>query len=136
MGDVCKIPVRDASVDAVTVGWGIRNVPDQDRAHLEIARILKPGGRFVSVDMARPANRVVRVVSEAAFNVIVPALGALFGKSQAYRYLPKSTQRFKTREELEDSMRSAGLVDVVHQDLLLGNVCVHFGRKLRGARSQ
>src|SRR5579863_5707980 len=45
MGDACEVPVRDASVDAVTVGWGIRNVPDQDRAHLEIARILKPGGR-------------------------------------------------------------------------------------------
>jgi len=135
LGDACQIPVRDSSVDAVTVGWGIRNVPDADQAHQEIVRVLNPGGRFVSVDMARPRNPLVRVVSEAVFNSFVPALGSLFGKTQAYSYLPKSTLRFKTREQLEDSMRSAGLVDVVHYDLLLGNVCVHFGRKPGGAKS-
>jgi demethylmenaquinone methyltransferase/2-methoxy-6-polyprenyl-1,4-benzoquinol methylase len=136
LGDACEIPARGASVDAVTVGWGIRNVPDVDRAHQEIVRVLRPGGRFVSIDMARPRNGLVRAVSETVFNLFVPALGALFGKTQAYAYLPKSTQRFKTREQLEDSMRSAGMVDVVHHDLLLGNVCVHFGRKPEGARSQ
>jgi demethylmenaquinone methyltransferase / 2-methoxy-6-polyprenyl-1,4-benzoquinol methylase len=136
LGDACEIPVRDAVVDAVTVGWGIRNVPDQDRAHAEVVRVLRPGGRFVSVDMARPRNPFIRFVSELVFNTFVPVMGAIFGKTQAYAYLPKSTQRFKTREQLEDSMRSAGLVDVFHRDLLLGNVCVHFGRKPEGARSQ
>lgn len=134
LGDACQIPARNESIDAVSVGWGIRNVPDIDQAHREIVRVLKPGGRFVSIDTARPSNRAVRAVSELVFNLFVPALGALFGKREAYRYLPRSTQRFQSRAQLEDSMRRAGLEDVVHHDLLLGNVCIHSGRKPRRAQ--
>jgi demethylmenaquinone methyltransferase/2-methoxy-6-polyprenyl-1,4-benzoquinol methylase len=133
LADACCIPLADQAVEAITVGWGIRNVPNIDEAHREISRVLKPGGRFVSVDMARPKNALIRAVSETIFNGVVPSLGALFGKTEAYRYLPKSTQRFKTREELEDSMERAGFVEVIHHDLMLGNVCVHFGRKPGGA---
>lgn len=129
LGDACRLPVRDGLFDGVTVGWGIRNVPDIDLAHREIARALRPGGRFVSLDMARPKNPVVRAVSEFVFNTLVPRLGALFGKTQAYTYLPKSTQRFWTREQLAASMESAGLVEVGHRDLMFGNICLHFGRK-------
>lgn len=129
LGDACQLPVVSRAVDAVTVGWGIRNVPDIDAAHREIVRVLKPGGRFVSLDMARPNNRLIRASSEFIFNTLVPRLGTLFGKTQAYTYLPKSTQRFWSREQLSASMESAGLVDVRFKDLMLGNICVHFGRK-------
>ncbi|AIE85241.1 bifunctional demethylmenaquinone methyltransferase/2-methoxy-6-polyprenyl-1,4-benzoquinol methylase UbiE [Fimbriimonas ginsengisoli] len=129
LGDACQLPIAGSSVHGVTVGWGIRNVPDIDGAHREIARVLKPGGRFVSLDMARPRNRAVRAVSEFVFNSIVPRLGALFGKTQAYTYLPKSTQRFWTREQLAASMESAGMVEVGHRDLMFGNICIHYGRK-------
>jgi len=129
LGDACNLPVANESFSGVTVGWGIRNVPDIDAAHQEIARVLRPGGRFVSLDMARPRNPLMRAMSEFIFNTLVPKLGTLFGKTQAYTYLPKSTQRFKTREELAASMESAGLVDVGHRDLMFGNICLHFGRK-------
>ncbi len=129
LGDACRLPIQTATLDAVSVGWGIRNVPDIDQAHREIARVLKPSGWFVSLDMARPRNRMVRSVSEWMFNRLVPRLGSLFGKTQAYTYLPKSTQKFMSRDELSSSMTKAGFADVAHQDLFLGNVCVHWGRK-------
>jgi len=132
LGDACRLPVRSMSVDAVTVGWGIRNVPDIDAAHREIARALRPGGKFVSLDMARPRNPVLRRLSEFMFNIMVPRLGALFGKREAYTYLPKSTEKFWSREELAESMRRAGMVDVTFQDLFFGNICVHSGRKAEG----
>lgn len=129
LGDACNLPIASGAFDGVTVGWGIRNVPDIDRAHREIVRVLKPGGRFVSLDMARPKNPLVRKASEFVFNTLVPRLGALFGKTQAYTYLPKSTERFWTREQLAASMESAGLTEVGHRDLMLGNICLHYGRK-------
>jgi demethylmenaquinone methyltransferase/2-methoxy-6-polyprenyl-1,4-benzoquinol methylase len=129
LGDACRLPVRDEVFNAVSVGWGIRNVPDIDAAHAELARVLKPGGRFVSLDMARPNNRLIRAVSEWTFNSMVPRLGSLFGKKEAYTYLPKSTRRFSSRDELKASMERAGFIEVAFKDLLFGNVCVHWGRK-------
>jgi demethylmenaquinone methyltransferase/2-methoxy-6-polyprenyl-1,4-benzoquinol methylase len=133
LGDACNLPVASEQFDAVSVGWGIRTVPDIDVAHCELARILKSGGRFVSLDMAVPSNIVVRKVSEVVTNKVVPRLGALFGKATAYTYLPKSTQSFSTREQLAASMQRAGLIEIRHKDLLFGNVCVHYARK-PGAR--
>jgi demethylmenaquinone methyltransferase/2-methoxy-6-polyprenyl-1,4-benzoquinol methylase len=129
LGDACLLPVATSVVDAATVGWGIRNVPDIDAAHAEIARVLCPGGRFVSIDMAQPRNPLVRAVSKLVFNTVVPRLGALFGKTEAYRYLPKSTERFSSREQLAASMERAGLTDVRFTDLFFGNLCIHYGRK-------
>ena len=133
LGDACTLPVEDEQFDAVSVGWGIRNVPDIDGAHRELARVLKPGGRFVSLDMALPKNRFIRRVSELVAISVVPRLGAIFGKTTAYTYLPKSTQKFSTREQLAASMQRAGLIEIRHKDLLLGNVCVHSAQKF-GAR--
>lgn len=127
--DACLLPVRSESVQAVTVGWGIRNVPDVDAAHREIIRVLKPGGRFVSLDMALPPNRFIRSVSGVISGKLLPLLGSLFGARKAYTYLPQSTQTFASREELKDSMSRAGLVEIGWRDLMLGNICMHWGKK-------
>lgn len=129
LGDACQLPFASEAFDAVTVGWGIRNVSDIDLAHREIARVLRPGGRFVSLDMAVPSSRILRTLSRFTFHHVVPILGALFGRTQAYRYLPESTDRFWTRDQLADSMRSAGFSQVRYKDLLLGNICLHIGHK-------
>lgn len=130
LGDACALPIANNAVDAVTVGWGIRNVPDIDLAHREIARVLKTGGRFVSIDMARPPIALIRIISEWTFNTLTPKLGALLGSSKdAYTYLPQSTQRFWTREMLKESMTRAGFRDVGCKDLMMGNICVHWGTK-------
>jgi demethylmenaquinone methyltransferase/2-methoxy-6-polyprenyl-1,4-benzoquinol methylase len=129
LADACRLPVQSGVFDAVTVGWGIRNVPDIDAAHREICRTLKPGGRFVSIDMAVPRNPIVRPAARFITLTVLPRLGSLFSKKEAYTYLPKSTQTFMTREELQSSMERAGFVQVSFQDLFFGNICMHFGVK-------
>jgi len=128
MADACCLPVRSNSLDGISVGWGIRNVTDIDAAHREIARALRKGGRFVSIDCARPRGHI-GFVCEWAFNHIVPLLGALVGHRRAYTYLPVSTREFRSREELKESMEHAGFVEVNYADLFFGNICIHWGVK-------
>lgn len=130
LGDACCLPFADNSFDAVTVGWGIRNVPDIDLAHREIVRVLKPGGRFISVDMAVPRQAIVRAASQLFTLKGIPMIGSWLSRDkEAYRYLPESTQRFWSREKLAESMRASGMVDVRWIDRNLGNICYHLGTK-------
>lgn len=128
-GDACALPIASGSFDAVTVGWGIRNVPDIDAALRECFRVLTPGGRFVCLDMAVPRSAALRAFSAFYNRKLVPTLGKFIGKSEAYTYLPESTLRFKTRDELKASMERAGFIDVTYRDLMAGNICIHFGRR-------
>lgn len=129
LADACALPFRTETFDGYTIGWGMRNVPDVDAAHREAFRVLKSGGRFVSLDMAQPRNALVRAASRSLFRTIVPLLGRFFGAAEAYAYLPESTERFHSREALAESMRRAGFEEVAWQDLHLGNLCLHTGRK-------
>lgn len=129
LGDACRLPVASSRFDGATVGWGLRNVPDVAAALGEIHRVLRPGGRFVTLDMARPRSRVFGRLSEWVFHHLVPLIGRVFGKSQAYTYLPKSTLQFMSREEMAAAMEQAGFADVRHRDFFFGNVCMHWGVK-------
>lgn len=129
VGDACSIPLANGSVAGVSVGWGIRNVPDIDKAHCEIHRVLKSGKRFVSIDCAEPQSVLIRQATKILRTPMLGFLGKLLGSQDAYKYLSESTARFKTREELAASMRSAGFIDVHYKNLMLGNICVHWGTK-------
>ncbi len=129
LADACSLAFRSESFHAVSVGWGIRNVPDIDEAHREAFRVLKPGGRFVSLDMAVPEGKFFGHVSKQILGVLTPILGRLFGQSEAYTYLPKSVGRFLSREQLQQSMIQVGFKDTGFQDLMLGNLCMHWGTK-------
>jgi demethylmenaquinone methyltransferase/2-methoxy-6-polyprenyl-1,4-benzoquinol methylase len=129
LADACQLPVQSASVDGMTVGWGIRNVPDADLAHREAFRVLKTGAKFVSVDMAQPRGAILRAGSHFMTHRLLPMLGSLFGKRAAYTYLPKSTEKFMDRPALKVSMERAGFVDVQYQDRFFGNICIHWGTK-------
>lgn len=129
LADACCLPVRNNSVDGITVGWGIRNVPDIDLAHREAFRVLKSGRRFVSVDMAQPRGAFMRVMSKMTTHGLLPLLGTIFGKKEAYTYLPKSTEKFMERDALKASMEKAGFKEVGYRDMFFGNICIHWGTK-------
>jgi demethylmenaquinone methyltransferase/2-methoxy-6-polyprenyl-1,4-benzoquinol methylase len=129
VADAASLPFADDSFQAVTVGWGLRNLADLDSGLAEIARCLKPGGTLVSVDMAMPRNGLVRRLSLAICNGLLPRIGALFGLSEAYAYLPKSAERFASRDKLRQRFEAAGFRDVEWRDMMFGNICVMWGTK-------
>lgn len=127
LADATRLPFGPRRFDAATVGWGLRNVPDPQAALREIARVLRPGGRFVSVDMARPTAPVIGPVAEAVCHKAVPLVGRLFGHEGAYTYLPKSAERFMDRDALAAAFGAAGFQDVRHKDFMFGNICMMWG---------
>lgn len=128
LGDACALPIQSNLFDGVTVGWGLRNVSQLDQCLSEICRVLKPGGRFVTIDMARPQGQI-GAISEKICHAIVPILGAAVGKKEAYTYLNQSTLQFASREELARRMELAGFEEIEYHDLFGGNICIHLGRK-------
>jgi demethylmenaquinone methyltransferase/2-methoxy-6-polyprenyl-1,4-benzoquinol methylase len=127
-GDACALPLSSSAFDAVTVGWGLRNVADLEAALSEIRRVLKPGGRFVSLDMAKPRNSVVRGGSRILFSLLAPALGTIFKRRDAYKYLPQSTEKFASRDEQVALMRRVGFSEATYKDMFFGNICIHWGK--------
>ena len=84
---------------------------------------------MVSLDMARPRSAFVGRISEWVVHRVVPFIGRVFGKSEAYTYLPKSTLQFLSREEMKAAMERAGFQKVQWRDYFFGNVCMHWGIK-------
>ena len=129
-GEAEALPVPSDYFDSATIGFGIRNVTDIDRAFAEMARAVRPGGKVVSLEIAKPRNAIFRTFFFLYFYHLSPWIArSLGGDAQAYQYLPNSLKTFKSRDELCDSMRRAGLVDVHFHDLHGGSVCVHVGTK-------
>lgn len=128
-GDMMALPFADASMDVVTVGFGLRNVGDVDVAIAEIVRVLAPGGRFGSLEMAHPWLWLRPGVW--LFNTLaVPVIGRLAsGDAAPYRYLHASSEAFLSQQELAERFRKAGLVDVRYSDVLGGTLALVTGRK-------
>jgi demethylmenaquinone methyltransferase/2-methoxy-6-polyprenyl-1,4-benzoquinol methylase len=128
-GDMLNLPFADASMDVVTVGFGLRNVADVDRAIAEIVRVLAPGGRFGSLEMAHPWLWLRPGVW--LFNTLaVPLIGKLAsGDAAPYRYLHASSEAFLSQGELAAKFRAAGLTDVKVRDVLGGTLALVTGRK-------
>jgi demethylmenaquinone methyltransferase/2-methoxy-6-polyprenyl-1,4-benzoquinol methylase len=128
--DACSLPVKSEQFNAVTIAFGIRNVVDQAGAFREMARVLKPGGRVVCLEFSQVKNPIFKSLYNIHSRWIMPAIGKVIsGHPTAYAYLPESVVRFKTRVELADIMRSAGLSPVRMVDLMFGLVCIHVGVK-------
>ena len=128
--DASVLPFADESFDAVTIGFGIRNVADRDKAFWEMTRVLKPGGRVVCLEFSQPPAGLFRTGYEMHARYVMPRVGgAISGRPDAYAYLPASVARFDSREQLAERMRGAGLAPVRWVDLTFGLVCVHVGIK-------
>ena len=129
-GDMTTLPFRAAAFDLVTTGYGLRNVPDLDTAIDEIARVLKPGGRLLSLDFNRPDNAVVRAAYLAYLDVAGAALGwVLHRDPDTYRYIPASIRRYPGARGVGDRMAARGFTNVRIVPLLFGLMTLHIANR-------
>jgi demethylmenaquinone methyltransferase/2-methoxy-6-polyprenyl-1,4-benzoquinol methylase len=122
VGDAQQLPYANCELDAVTIAFGIRNVPDRPAALREMARVVRPGGRIAVLELGEPRRGVMGALARVHTRHIVPWLGALFSGKREYRYLQKSVAAFPPAEEFADMMRSSGL-EVVEVVPLTFGVC-------------
>ena len=128
-GDASSIPVRSGSVDAVTIGFGIRNVEDRAAACREMLRVLKPGGRLAILEFAMPTSPVFRGLYLSYFRHILPRLGAwISGHKSAYTYLPASVDAFGV-DDFMDLLRSSGFADVAADPMAFTSVYLYTARR-------
>lgn len=128
--DATKLPFAEAAFDAATVGWGLRNVPDLDATLREMARVVRPGGRVISIDMGHPRFPPVAWAYWRISSLFVPAVGkAVAGNVSAYRYLHESSKAFIDQRELARRFAAAGLEKVRVRNFLGGAVALVEGSK-------
>ncbi len=130
--DALHLPFSDEQFDAVTSGYLLRNVIDIPQTLREQFRVLKSGGKIVVLDSSPPPKNLLRPFIMIHLRYIIPLLGRIIvGKegADAYRYLPESTQAFKTPQELVALLEGAGFKDVAYQSFMFGTMCVHWGVK-------
>lgn len=119
--DILRLPVPDGSVDGVTCGFALRNLTDLDAFFVELARVVRPGGRIALLDVGVPTNPVIRFGNSIYFGKVVPRIGALLSDGAAYRYLPKSVAYLPEPAEMVAMLRRAGFADASHR-LLSGGL--------------
>ena len=131
-GDMAGLPFPSAAFDLVTAGYGLRNVPDLTVAVEEISRVLKPGGRMLSLDFNRPRSPLIRAVYLGYLTAIGSALGWLLHRDpDTYRYIPESIRRYPGAEGVADLFRSHGFTRVRVVPLLFGLMTLHLAERSR-----
>ncbi|MES2211243.1 MAG: ubiquinone/menaquinone biosynthesis methyltransferase [Chloroflexota bacterium] len=126
VGDALALPTDDGGFDAATIAFGMRNLPDYRQGFAEMARSVRPGGRVLCLEIARPRSRLARVL-QWWFDRIVPAIGRLAGQGGAYAYLVRSVKAYPAPDRIAEIMRDAGLIDVRWESFSGGIVTLHVG---------
>jgi len=130
-GDAEMLPFDDASFDAVSIAFGIRNVPDRERGLAEMARVTRPGGRVVVLELSEPPPGFFGPFARFHMHTLVPYVGGLISGAPEYKYLVRSIAAFPPAAEFADKMRGAGL-DVLEVDALTFGVChLYVGERRR-----
>jgi demethylmenaquinone methyltransferase / 2-methoxy-6-polyprenyl-1,4-benzoquinol methylase len=130
LGDLTALGVPDASVDLVTIGYGLRNVPDFRAAIRQIARVLKRGGILANLDFARPGNALWRSLYLNYLSVTGNLAGWwIHGEGAVYGYIARSIEKFVSWPELSKAIEESGLEVLTASPKLLGGVCLHVARK-------
>jgi demethylmenaquinone methyltransferase/2-methoxy-6-polyprenyl-1,4-benzoquinol methylase len=131
-GDAVRIPVADASMDALTIAFGIRNVEDAQMASREMCRVLKPGGRLAVLEFAIPTTPIIRAAYLSYFRHILPRIGRLLSRHDtAYEYLPESVGGFASPAEFMELLRKSGFSDIAADSMTFGIVFLYTAKKPR-----
>ncbi len=126
--DALRLPFRSGSFDAITIGYGLRNVADLSRALSEMRRVLAPRGRLVVLDFGKPANPVAAWLYQGFLRTVMPAMGWLFHRDpETYLYIPESLAKFPAQKGVEELMRAAGFVHARYENRLLGTMGLNVG---------
>jgi demethylmenaquinone methyltransferase/2-methoxy-6-polyprenyl-1,4-benzoquinol methylase len=120
MGDAQSLQFADASFDAVSMAFGIRNVPDRPKALREMARVVRPGGRVAILELAEPTTPILGSLARFHIHTLVPAIGAALSGSREYRYLERSIAAFPDRAVFAELLREAGLTVIAAEPLTFG----------------
>lgn len=125
-GDATRLPLADRSVNAASIGFGIRNVQQPELALREIARVLTPGGRLAILEFGFPRIPGIKALYKWYFRAVLPRVGRAISKhGRAYSYLPASVERFPSPEAFASMLREAGLSKVRAVPLALGIVYLY-----------
>lgn len=127
-GDALRLPCADGTFDAITIAFGNRNVASLERLYAEMRRVAKPGGRVVSLEISRPASRLLSRAFMLYFGHFPAFLARLMGADPAaYAYLPESVRRYPPADDVAEIMRSVGLRDVSYARFMGGVIVIHRG---------
>jgi demethylmenaquinone methyltransferase/2-methoxy-6-polyprenyl-1,4-benzoquinol methylase len=126
-GNALALPYDDDTFDAATVGFGARNFSDLPQGLREMARVVRPGGRVVILEITAPERPPLSLFFRLWFDRIVPLLGRVAGDSDAYSYLPSSVRRFPNARGLAAAMSAVGMVDVRWLLTAGGIIAIHAG---------
>jgi demethylmenaquinone methyltransferase/2-methoxy-6-polyprenyl-1,4-benzoquinol methylase len=128
VGNALELPFEDGEFDAATIGFGLRNLPDFEAGFRELARVVRPGGRVVCLELSLPRSRAVARVYHGAFRKTAPLAARLLGGPRdAYSYLPGSLDGFPAPDQIADAMQRAGLNDVRWIRMAGGTISLHWG---------
>jgi len=127
--DALQLPYAPERFDAVTVGFGVRNLADLDRGLAEMARVLKPGGRLTILEITQPTRPPLSTFYSLWFDRAVPLLGAVAADADAYSYLPESVRSFPSPRGLAAKMDAAGLERIRVIVLAGGIIAIHSGTR-------
>ena len=129
-GDALRLPFADASLDAVTIGFALRNLASVEGGLVELNRVLKPGAWLVILEFSEPTVPVVRQFVRFYYWNLLPRIGAwLSGSQRAYKYLPDSISKFPNQQALSGMMNAVGFDEVEFENLSGGIAALHLGRR-------
>jgi demethylmenaquinone methyltransferase/2-methoxy-6-polyprenyl-1,4-benzoquinol methylase len=129
--DALDLPYGDGSFDAVTIGFGARNLADLPKGLSEMARVLRPGGRLVILEITRPQREPLASFYSLWFDRLVPVIGSFAGDSDAYSYLPNSVRSFPEPDRLAGMIDGAGFTDIRWLLLAGGIIAIHSATKAK-----
>lgn len=125
-GNAMSLDFEEASFDAVTISWGLRNIPDPDLALREMMRVVRPRGRLVVLEFSTPTSRVFRGLYGAYQSTVMPALARVASTNGgAYDYLVESIRQWPSQEEVARMIAANGWREVEYRNLTVGIACLH-----------
>tara|TARA_B100000029_G_scaffold446541_1_gene467752 strand:- start:606 stop:1325 length:720 start_codon:yes stop_codon:yes gene_type:complete len=128
-GDAEKLDFPDNLFDALTISFGFRNLGDYNKGLSEFCRVLKPGGQIAILEFSKSTSFWFRPIFNFYFNRIIPIIGSLLARKDAFLYLPESVDNFLSRKDVCSKMEKAGFVNITYKDYTFGIATIYTGIK-------